>query len=211
MAREAYSPGCRHPLRSRHGADVNHSDTRGHLALLVVDVQEASVTRGPWRGEEVLGNIRELIARARETGVEVVFVQHDGQPGDDDEPGLPGWELHAGILPEAGERVVRKRNNSAFRGTGLAAALREQKIGTLMVVGIQTEYCVDTTCRVAFELGFDVLVPRMGNTTFDNGDIAASRIHELVNQRIFAGRFASVLSMPEALDRLGHRTAHEPG
>jgi len=181
----------------------------GHLVLLVVDVQAAAVLRGPWRGEEVLQNIGELIRRAREDGVEVVYVQHDGEPGDDDEPGLPGWEIHGDIRPVEGERVVRKEYNSAFRGTGLAATFREERVGTVMVVGIQTEYCVDTTCRVAFELGFDVLVPKMGNTTFDNGEIPASTIHELVNQRIFAGRFASVLSMPEALDRLGHRPAHE--
>lgn len=168
-------------------------------ALMVVDVQEASVARGPWRGDEVVGNIGSLIAAARASGVHVVYVQHDGQPGDEDEAGLPGWEIHAAIRPRDDERVVRKSHNSAFRGTDLETWLRSRGLETLVVVGIQTEYCVDTTCRVAYELGFDVVVPEMANTTFDNGPVEAGQIHQLVNRRILDDRFARVVSVSDCL------------
>lgn len=172
-------------------------------ALLVVDVQEGAVARGPYRGSEVIGNIASLVAACRAAGVEVVYVQHDGLAGEDEEPGTRGWEIHAGVAPEPGERVVRKRFNSAFRDTDLLGYLRERGVETLLVVGIQTEYCVDTTCRVAFEHGFTVVVPEMANTTFDNGDVPAGQIHEMVNRRIWAGRFALGPSVEEALAWVG--------
>lgn len=158
---------------------------------------------GPYRGDIVLENIATLIAACRAAGVEVIHVQHDGQPGDDNPPGSKGWEIHAAVRPGPEEKVVRKRFNSAFRETDLRAHLDERGIDTLILVGIQTEYCVDTTCRVAFEYGFTVVMPEMTNTTYDNGEITASQIYDYHNRRIFDGRFATVLSMAEALAAIG--------
>ncbi len=172
-------------------------------ALLVVDVQTGMVESGPWEIDRVLGNIGALIDTCREVGVEVVFVQHDGAPGELEEPGSPGWEIHRSVAPKRGERVVRKNYNSAFRHTDLRAHLDGRGIGTLIIVGIQTEYCVDTTVRVAFEFGYRVLVPEFTNTTLDNGEVSAATVHHLVNGRIFSGRFAetpSVASVQAALD-----------
>ncbi|MEQ8331513.1 MAG: hypothetical protein RH859_13725 [Longimicrobiales bacterium] len=61
---------------------------------------------------------------------------------------------------------------------------------------------MDTTCRVAFDHGFRVVMPRGTNTTYDNGDVSARQIVELCNERIFAGRFAEVPSMDEAVRRI---------
>jgi hypothetical protein len=72
---------------------------------------------------------------------------------------------------------------------------------------MQTEYCIDTTCRVAFELGFKVIMPEWTNTTFDNGDIPASQICEYHNRRIFADRFAEVCSMDVALAKIQEAVA----
>ncbi len=171
----------------------------GAAALVIVDVQEAAVAAGPFEIERVLANISALLHAARESGIPVVFVQHDGRPGEAEEPHSPGWEIHAGLRPRAGEMIVRKRFNSAFRDTGLHAHLQALGVDTVVVVGIQTEYCVDTTVRVAFELGYSVVVPEMTNTTFDNGPVPAGEIHEMVNRRIFADRFAAVVSMERVL------------
>ena len=174
----------------------------GLTALLVVDVQEEAVALGPYRRDEVLGNITRLIGACRSAGVEVIHVQHEDEPGSALAPGSPGWEIHAAVRPAPGERVVRKRFNSAFRDTDLRSYLQERGIRTLIVVGIQTEYCVDTTCRVAFEHGFEVVMPEMTNTTYDNGDLSAAQVHEYHNRRIFEGRFATMPSMPEVLEAI---------
>ena len=144
-----------------------------------------------------------MIAACRAAGVEVIFVQHDGEPGSDEEPETEGWEIHAAVRPEPGETVVRKRFNSAFRETDLRAHLEARGIGRLILVGIQTEYCVDTTCRVAYEHGFDIVMPELTNTTFDNGDLEARQIYELYNERIFAGRFATVCPLSTILESIG--------
>lgn len=170
-----------------------------NAALLVVDAQNEAVAKGPHRGDEVLANIATLIAACRTAGVEVIYVQHDEPEGEDGAPGTEGWEIHDSVRPAAGEKVVRKRFNSAFRETDLTDYLRQRRLGTLIVTGIQTEYCVDTTIRVAFELGFRVIVPEWTNTTYDNGDVTAAQIWELHNRRIFDGRFAELRSMEETL------------
>ena len=169
-------------------------------ALLVVDVQNEAVAKGPYRADEVLANIATLIAACRAAGVEVIYVQHDEEPGTDGAPGTEGWEIHASMRPAEGEKVVRKRYNSAFRETELEAYLEERSIDTLIVTGIQTEYCVDTTVRVAFEYGFGVVIPEWTNTTYDNGEVKASQIYELHNRRIFDGRFATLRSMEETVE-----------
>jgi nicotinamidase-related amidase len=168
-------------------------------ALLIVDVQEAAVAAEPHEVESVLRTIGTLLASAREQGIPRIFIQHDGNPGESEEPHTPGWEIHAGVRPRADEPVIRKRFNSAFKETGLHDRLRDRGIDTLVIVGIQTEYCVDTTVRVAFELGYAVVVPEGGNTTFDNGAVAARKIVEMVNRRIWADRFASVVPVGEVL------------
>ena len=168
-------------------------------ALLIVDVQEGAVARGPFEVRRVLDNISRLLTACRASGVHVVYVQHDGRAGESEEPHTPGWEIHAGIRPFDDEPVVRKRFNSAFRETQLHAHLKSRGIDTLIITGIQTEYCVDTTIRVAFELGYAILLPELTNTTFDNGEVSARDIYELFNRRIFDGRFGSVISLDEAL------------
>ena len=147
----------------------------------------------------MLENIARLIAACRTAGVEVIHVQHDGEPGDDDEPGSSGWEIHAAVRPNPREKIVRKRFNSAFRETDLRSYLDERGVGTLILVGIQTEYCVDTTCRVAFEHGFNVVIPEKTNTTYGNGELNASQIYDLVNRRILDGRFALLRSLEDTL------------
>lgn len=175
----------------------------GGVALLVVDVQDAAVDRGPYRADLVLGNISELIAASRASGVEVIYVQHEDPEGPYTR-GSTGWEIHAAVGPEPGEKVFPKRFNSAFRQTGLRSYLEEHGVGTLIVVGMQTEYCVDTTCRVAFENGFAVVVPEMTNTTFDNGEVTARQIYDLHNHRILDGRFAALHSMEQTLRAIGN-------
>lgn len=171
----------------------------GGSAVFVVDVQDAAVARGPYRGDLVLTNVARLIGACRTAGVEVIHVQHDGEPGSEFEPGSQRWEILAAVRPDTGEKIVCKRFNSAFRETDLRSYLDVRGIRTLILVGIQTEYCIDTTCRVAFENGFAVLVPEMTNTMFDNGELTASQIYDYHNRRIFDSRFAVLRSMAETL------------
>lgn len=174
----------------------------GATAVLVVDVQRASVTPDLPRAADVLDAIARVIGAAREHGVEVVHVQHEDPPGEPCARGAEGWRFHPVAEPRPGERVVAKRWNSAFRGSDLAAYLDARAIGRLVVVGLHTEYCVDTTVRVAFELGYDVVVPEGANGVTGRGAIPAEALHRHYNREIWAGRFAEVCSVAEAVGRL---------
>lgn len=184
---------------------------RGATAVLVVDVQNASVTPDLPRAADVLDAIARVIGAARAGGVEVVHVRHEDPPGEPWAPGTIGWAFHPAAAPADGERVIPKRWNSAFRGSGLADYLDERGVGRLVVVGLHTEYCVDTTVRVAFELGYDVVVPEGANGVMARGAIDAELLHRHYNREIWAGRFAEVCSVEEAVARLERGWRREGG
>lgn len=149
-------------------------------ALLVVDVQVGLVgaPRHAYRGEEVVARIKSLVEAARATGTPVVFVQHDGEESGPVSPGSPGWHIHPEIAPATGETVVRKHASDSFLGTTLQAELDALGAQRLFVVGLNTEYCVDTTCRSAVSHGYDVTLVADAHTTTGNEVLSAEQIIE---------------------------------
>lgn len=161
-------------------------------ALLVIDVQcgmFADPKAAPHDGEAVVGRIAALLAQARAAGVPVIFVQHDGGTGDPLERGTPGFAFRKELAPEPGEPVVVKRFCSAFQETGFADLLAERGIDHIVVCGMQTEYCIDTTCRSAFERGLTATLVADGHTTFDTAAIPAAQIIRHHNATLAGGGF----------------------
>lgn len=178
----------------------------GETALLVVDVQTALLDGHPYRERETLKNWQDLLAVCRKKGVEVLFVRHDGGADDELERGAPGWEIAGVVAPTPGERVFDKRFNSAFRQTGLRAYLEEREISELILVGMQTEYCIDATCKAAFEYGYKLTIPEDAVTTFDNGDFSAEDLCAFYARRIWNNRFATVLPTKIWLEEMEKQT-----
>jgi nicotinamidase-related amidase len=146
-------------------------------ALLVIDVQEGMQPLTAHDGAGVVSRIGSLLDRARKAGTDVVYVQHDGtEPGHPLAKGKPGHAIYHAIAPRAGEPVVVKQNCSAFQGTELDALLRSRKIDQLVVCGMQTEYCVDTTVRAAFERGYKVTLVADAHSTGDTQTLKAADI-----------------------------------
>jgi nicotinamidase-related amidase len=159
-------------------------------ALIVIDMQRgmfADPAMPPHDGALVLARIAGLIEAARRKDVPVIFVQHDGGAGDVLERGQPGFELCAEIIPLVGEPVLVKRFCSAFQETELAALLAGRGVRRIAVCGMQTEYCIDTTCRAAFERGFFVTLIADAHTTFDNAIIPAAAIIRHHNATLAGG------------------------
>jgi nicotinamidase-related amidase len=151
-------------------------ETRPDTALLVVDVQVGQIERPVFRGEEVLALIRGLLKRARAAGVPVVHVRHEAAEGELFERGSRGWEIHPSAAPDAGEPVVAKRAADAFHETGLREVLDGLGVRRLVVAGCRTDYCIDTTCRRATTLGYDVTLAADAHTTTDNDVLRAAQI-----------------------------------
>jgi len=169
-------------------------------AMIVIDVQTALVEAHPYREETLVDTIQRLLAACRAEGIPVIYVQH----GDEDlVSGTPGWEIAAAVAPRAGETVFEKHFNSAFRGTGLHGHLRGLGAKELLICGMQTEYCVDTSVKVAFELGYTVTVPRGGTGTFDNGLFTARDLTNFYENYIWEGAFARIAPVDTLLAEIG--------
>lgn len=138
-------------------------------ALLVIDVQQDlfSGENAAYKADEVLERIAGLAARAREAGVPVVYVQHDGEPTDGlCAIGTPGWEMHPAVAPQDGDTIVHKINSDGFYKTNLDETLRALGAETLYVTGFASQFCVDATTRRATSEGYDVVLVSDAHTTF---------------------------------------------
>lgn len=162
-------------------------------ALLVVDIQQGLLGKGPWGKGKLVETVSGLLGAFRERGRPVLFVRHDDGPGTELAYGAPGWEVAQEVAPLPGEGIFDKRFNSAFLETGLGERLAELGADTLVIAGMQTEYCMDATIKSAFERGYRVLVPAEGVATFDNGGLAAEQINSFFTEHIWQGRYAQVL------------------
>lgn len=167
-------------------------------ALLVIDVQLGMFDANDpvYQGDPLLATLSDLIARARAASVPVIYVQHDGEGEHPLRPDRPGWPLHPAVAPAAGELVVHKHAPDSFQGTNLQHELEAREIGHLVVVGIQTEYCVDTTCRRAYSLGYDVTLVQDAHSTWDTEVLKAPQIIAHHNQ-VLGGWFVSLRAAHE--------------
>lgn len=170
--------------------------------LLVVDVQNALMWEKPYAGDEVVDNIVQLIECCRKNCIEVVYIQHNEEPGGQLEPHTEAWQIYDKVAPAQGEKVFQKYHNSAFKGTGLKDYLDERKVGRLIVTGMQTDYCIDATCKVAFEHDYELIIPEKTNTTVDNGDLPAEALYRHYNFNIYQGRYGIVEKVEDTLQRL---------
>ena len=172
------------------------------LALLVIDVQNVLVHSKPFAIDEIIANIKNLIEVSRESNVEVIYVQHNGKVGSKIEPNSDGWQIYEKIKPNPNEKIFLKNYNSAFKETNLHEYLKSKDINELIITGMQTDYCIDTTVKIAFEYGFKLIIPEKTNTTFDNGNILAKDLYNHYNFNIFNNRFGAVTSIENTIKKI---------
>ncbi len=170
-----------------------------NTALVIIDVQLGMFDErdAVFEGNKLIDTVKTLIGQARASSIPVVFVQHNGE-GDDHplRPDKPGWLIHPAIQPEQDDVVIHKCHPDAFQETSLQKELDLLGIKNLIVAGIQTEYCVDTTCRRAYSLGYNVTLVQNGHTTWDTEQLKASQIIAHHNQ-VLGGWFVSLKSADE--------------
>jgi nicotinamidase-related amidase len=136
---------------------------RPNTALLVVDVQNATVANAHRRAE-VIANINTLIDDARARHVPVIWVQHH----DDDLPEQSdGWRYVPELQRQNSEPLVHKRYGDSFEDTTLEAELAQLGVGRLVVTGAQTDNCIRATIHGAFTRGYDTILVSDAHTTED--------------------------------------------
>lgn len=169
-------------------------------ALVIIDVQDAILGgMPPDRQKEIDAAYDRMVARlqhvqqsARQAGVPVILVEHEGEGA-----------IRPEIAAAAGEPVIRKTNCDAFFETDLAELLRRRQATRLVIGGCQTQYCIDTTCRRAVSLGYDVTLLADGHMTTDMGRLTYDQIiahHNAVLAGFHAGPHA--IELRQAADMI---------
>ncbi len=171
-------------------------------ALLVVDIQDSFKATSRWESRnnpKFEENVDRLIQAWRGAGLPVIFVLHtDPDPGF--ETTSPFFKLMDFLKPEPGEPVILKNTRNAFTSTNLQEMLREKGVERLVVTGISTEQCCETTTRVAADLGFDVDFVTEATRTFPITDEATGEVlstDEIVRrtEMVLRGRFARIATV----------------
>ncbi|MGD7043046.1 cysteine hydrolase family protein [Jeotgalibacillus proteolyticus] len=147
-------------------------------ALLVIDVQKGMFRLGEEVNESdhLLSTVKSLLGKARDSAIPVIYVQHNAPPGKPLETGQEGWEIHKEITPHPEDTIIQKTTPNSFLNTSLEEELMRKKITHLYIAGIQTEVCVDTTCRAAFSLGYKVTLLSDAHSTWDSSTLTARQI-----------------------------------
>jgi len=137
---------------------------------MLVDVQNAwdDPIWGHRNNLDAETNIAILLHAWRQTKRPVFHIQHISQkPHSPFRPGTPAIEIRDIVRPQDGEPIIQKQAHSAFMGTNLEERLRHEGITTLFITGFMTNHCVETTARMAGDLGFNTHVVSDGTATFD--------------------------------------------
>jgi nicotinamidase-related amidase len=187
-------------------------------ALIVIDVQESFRARPLWatvNNPDVIANVRRLVDHARNAGHQVIWVLHS-EPGSGGtfDPANGFVRLVDELVPADGEPTLIKFVHNAFTTTDLQHRLTTAGIHRITVCGLRTEQCVETTARVASDLGYQVTFVTDATATFpiphrdapedrsvaellaDPRTLAAADIVTRTEYAL-AGRFATVTSTAE--------------
>lgn len=147
------------------------------IGLLIIDVQQGLCegANSAFDADHVIARINAVSAKARAAGAAVVFIQHESTSGTL-EFGTDAWQLAHGLHVAPSDLRIRKTTAEAFHRTELEDILQQCGITDLVICGMHTEFCVDTTTRRALALGYPVILVADAHTTESKGHLSAAQI-----------------------------------
>jgi nicotinamidase-related amidase len=165
---------------------------KSDIALLVIDVQNGLFQEEYPVYDDVglLERISGLIKKARACNTPVIYVQHNEDEGL--VTNSPDWKIHPTVAPVGGDTIIQKRKPDSFNNTNLHSELAALGIRKVVLVGLQTDMCIDATSRRANELGYQVTVVKDCHSTSSQGNQSAQIIEQYNDQfRSFAENLES--------------------
>ncbi|ABC21561.1 cysteine hydrolase family protein [Rhodospirillum rubrum] len=179
---------------------MSASDT----ALLVIDAQESFRHRPTWHEGDVapfVDRLQALIDGARRRDIPVVQIFHIDDEGPFSQ--ASGHVVTLAPLTLAPDAVFRKRRHSALIGSGLDVWLISKGVRRIIVAGIRTEQCCETTTRHASDLGYDVDFVSEATLTFAmtdaQGRVWSAEEIKARTELVLADRFARIATVEAAL------------
>ena len=160
-------------------------------ALIVIDLQVGvQPSNTPlYNLDNVIKGVNERIQVFRELNYPIIFIQHNDQELI---LNTKQWNLFSELDARDTDIYINKTHANSFYNTNLNAKLLELKINTLEICGAQTEYCVDTTIRMAHGLGYSLYMKKGLTTTLNNDLLGAKTIIEH-HEKLWNNRFLTFL------------------
>jgi nicotinamidase-related amidase len=153
--------------------------------------------------EQALTEARWLLEQARDAGIPIIHVQHDGGEGSPYDISAPIGQISEEVAPHGSEAVITKYYPNAFVQTDLEAQLRAAGVTNVILAGFMTHMCVNSTARGAFNLGFAPTVVAAATATRDlpglNGTVVPAAALQAASLAGLADLFAVVVPNAEAL------------
>ena len=165
----------------------------GRAAVVIMDFQNGIVGGFARDPQGTVERAASVLAAARAAGIPVVHIVHRGGRFADDSPDV---EIHPGVAPAEGERVITKTRAGSFSTTGLGVLLREMGRDTLVLMGVATSGCVLSTVRWGADVGYQLVVVQ---DACDDGD---DEVHRVLTEKVFP-RQATVLDAQEFAAAVG--------
>jgi nicotinamidase-related amidase len=180
-------------------------------ALIVIDVQQGFAEQeaaGCGRNNpDALDRIVDLLVAFRAKGLAIFHIRHAStEPDSVFRPERTGFQVIEAARELTSEAVIVKNVNSAFIGTDLQTRLTEAGYDTLVICGATTNHCVETSTRMAGNLGFNAYLVRDAAWTYDrtgpDGDFhSAADIHAMTLSNL-AGEFATIVTTQDVITGL---------
>lgn len=171
-----------------------------NTALIIVDVQKffENPRWGKRNNPQAEENIGLLLEKWRDTERPIYHIQHvEGEF-------TPAREFKDFIKPLEGEPIIRKSVNSSFIGTNLESSLRDREIDTVVIVGLTTNHCVETTTRMAGNLGFHTFLVTDATATFDrkgpDGKVYSAEVIHNMTMVNLSEEFATIVTTAQVLE-----------
>jgi nicotinamidase-related amidase len=170
-------------------------------ALLIVDMQIMPFIWKDYGGKSIYGENRlirdvgHLIEKARKADAPVYYILYTEEEGSPRAMGEPLWQVHPEIAPRETDRMIVKYHADSFLKTELDGLLRQDGVDTVVICGMQTEFCVDTTVKSAYSHGYHVVLVKDGHSTFDSDLLPAETI--IAHHNAILDQFADVVPLEE--------------
>ena len=167
-------------------------------ALIVIDIQEGLVNENPYDAKNFIANTKAIIQHFREQNIEVIFFRHSEDEGLL-ATGIDNWQVYHELKPQYNEKIFNKYYNSIFKDSELKEYLDSKNITDLTFVGMQVEFCIDTSVKVGFEHGYKITIIEDAISTFNTEHLPADKILSFYKEKIWKNRFAQLKTTKEIL------------
>lgn len=190
--------------------NTKHQEVVMSIALLLVDIQNDYFPGGSMElvgAHEAARNAARLLSAFRQRALPIIHIQHIAVTPSSTFflPGTTGAEIQASVRPNHGEPVFQKHFPNSFRQTQLLEHLQQKNITKLVIVGMMTHMCIDTTVRAAADLGFACSLPHDACATkglsFGGAHVPAESV-QAAYLAAMNGTFANVASTDDLLAAL---------